>query len=107
MIAGSEPVETGSAFAVSGGSCARGFERRAGIFFFAIAPCCNRHFARAENSGHRRVTYNTLPIFGTLCHFGKMIVIGTGLVESDFANHAGHRGIKAARSQYIKLGSAL
>jgi mRNA interferase HigB len=29
-----------------------------------------------------------------------MIVIGTGLVESYFANHVGHKGIKAARSQY-------
>jgi len=29
-----------------------------------------------------------------------MIVIGTGLVESYFVNHAGHKGIKAARSQY-------
>jgi mRNA interferase HigB len=29
-----------------------------------------------------------------------MIVIGTELVESYFASHAGHRGIKAARSQY-------
>jgi mRNA interferase HigB len=29
-----------------------------------------------------------------------MIVIGTGLVESYLANHAGHKGIKAARSQY-------
>ncbi len=29
-----------------------------------------------------------------------MIVIGTGLVENYFANHAGHRGVKAARSQY-------
>ena len=29
-----------------------------------------------------------------------MIVIGTGLVESYFANHAGHKGIKVARSQY-------
>jgi mRNA interferase HigB len=29
-----------------------------------------------------------------------MIVIGTGLVESYFADHAGHKGIKAARSQY-------
>lgn len=28
-----------------------------------------------------------------------MIVIGTGLVESYFAKHAGHKGIKAARSQ--------
>jgi mRNA interferase HigB len=35
-----------------------------------------------------------------VCHFGKMIVIGTGLVENYFASHAGHRGIKAARSQY-------
>jgi mRNA interferase HigB len=29
-----------------------------------------------------------------------MIVIGTGLVESYFTRHAGHKGIKAARSQY-------
>jgi mRNA interferase HigB len=29
-----------------------------------------------------------------------MIVIGTDVVEAYFANHAGHRGIKAARSQY-------
>src|SRR6266566_4160149 len=29
-----------------------------------------------------------------------MIVIGTGLVESYFAKRAGHKGIKAARSQY-------
>ena len=29
-----------------------------------------------------------------------MIVIGTDIVEAYFANHAGHRGIKAARSQY-------
>jgi mRNA interferase HigB len=29
-----------------------------------------------------------------------MIVIGTGLVESYFAKHTGHKGIKAARSQY-------
>jgi mRNA interferase HigB len=29
-----------------------------------------------------------------------MIVIGTGLVEGYFANRAGHKGIKAARSQY-------
>ena len=29
-----------------------------------------------------------------------MIVIGTGLVEGYLANHAGHRGIRAARSQY-------
>jgi mRNA interferase HigB len=29
-----------------------------------------------------------------------MIVIGTGLVEGYFARHAGHKGIKAARSQY-------
>jgi mRNA interferase HigB len=29
-----------------------------------------------------------------------MILIGTGLVESYFAWHAGHKGIKAARSQY-------
>jgi mRNA interferase HigB len=29
-----------------------------------------------------------------------MIVIGTGVVESYFARRAGHKGIKAARSQY-------
>src|SRR6266700_2421905 len=29
-----------------------------------------------------------------------MIVIGTDMVENYFADHAGHRGIKAARSQY-------
>jgi mRNA interferase HigB len=29
-----------------------------------------------------------------------MIVIGTALVENYLANHAGHKGIKAARSQY-------
>ena len=29
-----------------------------------------------------------------------MIVIGTAVVENYFADHAGHRGIKAARSQY-------
>ena len=29
-----------------------------------------------------------------------MIVIGTGLVESYLADHAGHKGTKAARSQY-------
>ncbi len=29
-----------------------------------------------------------------------MIVVGTAVVENYFADHAGHRGIKAARSQY-------
>ena len=29
-----------------------------------------------------------------------MIVIGTAVAENYFADHAGHRGIKAARSQY-------
>jgi mRNA interferase HigB len=29
-----------------------------------------------------------------------MIVIGTGLVEDYLADHAGHKGIKAVRSQY-------
>src|SRR3977135_1723732 len=29
-----------------------------------------------------------------------MIVIGVEMVENYFADHAGHRGIKAARSQY-------
>lgn len=29
-----------------------------------------------------------------------MIAIGTDIVEAYFAGHAGHRGLKAARSQY-------
>lgn len=29
-----------------------------------------------------------------------MIVIGTGIVERYFAAHAGHRGLRATRSQY-------
>lgn len=29
-----------------------------------------------------------------------MIVIGTDVIEKYFADHAGHKGIKAARSQY-------
>ena len=29
-----------------------------------------------------------------------MIVVGTAVVERYFADHAGHRGIKAARAQY-------
>jgi mRNA interferase HigB len=29
-----------------------------------------------------------------------MIVVGTDVVETYLANHAGHKGIKAARSQY-------
>jgi mRNA interferase HigB len=29
-----------------------------------------------------------------------MIIIGTGLVESYLTDHAGHKGIKVARSQY-------
>jgi mRNA interferase HigB len=29
-----------------------------------------------------------------------MIVVGTDVVESHFAAHGGHKGIKAARSQY-------
>ncbi len=29
-----------------------------------------------------------------------MIVIGTGVVENYLANHAGHKGIKAAHTQY-------
>jgi mRNA interferase HigB len=41
-----------------------------------------------------------LPIFGILCHPASMIVIGTGLVEDYLAHRAGHKGIKAVRSQY-------
>src|SRR3979411_1065512 len=40
-----------------------------------------------------------------MCYVRKMIVIGTGLVEGYFANHAGHKGIKDARSHYqVVLG---
>jgi mRNA interferase HigB len=35
-----------------------------------------------------------------MCHAQSMIVIGTDLVENYLAGHAGHKGIKAARSQY-------
>jgi len=35
-----------------------------------------------------------------------MIVIGTGAVESYLTDHASHKGIKAARSQY-EPGSTL
>jgi hypothetical protein len=44
--------------------------------------------------------------FGTWCHLSEMIVIGAGLVESYFANHAGHKGIKAA-DHNSKHGSTL
>ncbi len=44
--------------------------------------------------------FPSLPIFGILCHARLMIVIGTEVVENYLANHAGHKGIKAARSQY-------
>jgi mRNA interferase HigB len=43
---------------------------------------------------------SNLPIFGILCHAQQMIVMGTDVVENYLADHAGHRGIKAARSQY-------
>ena len=63
-------------------------------------------FARAEplakvgcDSGNVAVSPG-LPIFGILCHLDRVIVIGAGVVESYLANHAGHKGIKAARSQY-------
>src|SRR5712692_4971580 len=41
-----------------------------------------------------------LPIFGNLCHARSMIVVGTDVVENYLADHAGHKGIKAAQSQY-------
>jgi mRNA interferase HigB len=41
-----------------------------------------------------------LPIFGNLCYWAPMIVIGTEMVENYLADHAGHKGIKAARSQF-------
>ncbi len=41
-----------------------------------------------------------LPIFGISCDAAYMIVIGTELIEHYLADRAGHKGIKAARSQY-------
>jgi mRNA interferase HigB len=41
-----------------------------------------------------------LPFFGIPCHPWSMIVIGTDVVETYFADHAGHKRMKAARSQY-------
>src|SRR5664279_4724469 len=41
-----------------------------------------------------------LPIIGILCDACSMIVIGTEVVENYLANHLGHKGTKAARSQY-------
>ena len=35
-----------------------------------------------------------------MCYAREMIVIGTEVVENYFADRAGHRGTKAARSQY-------
>jgi len=40
------------------------------------------------------------PNFGILCYACFMIVIGADLVEIYFAERSGHKGIKAARSQY-------
>ena len=39
------------------------------------------------------------PFFGILTILLKMILVGTEVVEHYFAAHAGHKGIKAARSQ--------
>jgi hypothetical protein len=36
--------------------------------------------------------------FWKFVYFAEMIIGGTALVESYFANHAGHKGIKAVRS---------
>src|SRR5262245_45366245 len=41
-----------------------------------------------------------LPIFGNPCYLVPMIVVGTEVVENYLADHAGHKGIKAARSQF-------
>jgi hypothetical protein len=40
--------------------------------------------------------------FGTLCHFSEMIVIGAGLVESYFANHAGHTRTPTAPKRPVR-----
>jgi mRNA interferase HigB len=45
-------------------------------------------------------TFAAFPIFGILCYIRSMIVIGTDLVENYFADRSGHKGIKAAWSQY-------
>jgi mRNA interferase HigB len=39
-------------------------------------------------------------IFWNLCQVSLMIIIGTDLVENYLADRAGHKGIKAARTQY-------
>jgi mRNA interferase HigB len=44
--------------------------------------------------------FTAFPIFGILCYIRSMIVIGADLVESYFADRSGHKGIKAAWSQY-------
>src|SRR5262249_49876102 len=40
------------------------------------------------------------PFFGILRHTSEMIVVGSEVVERCFVDHAGHKRIKAARSQY-------
>src|SRR5215471_7052608 len=41
-----------------------------------------------------------IPFFGISCDARSMIVIGSDAVQSYLADHAGYKGIKAARSQY-------
>jgi mRNA interferase HigB len=51
--------------------------------------------------GRRASTRRILDEHPQACQFCVlMVVIGTDVVESYFAAHAGHRGVKAARSQY-------
>jgi mRNA interferase HigB len=50
--------------------------------------------------GATALALGLLPFFGIPCHARSMIVIGADVVENYFADHAGHKGIKAARSQY-------
>jgi hypothetical protein len=41
-----------------------------------------------------------IPFLGIRCYSRLMVVIGAALVESYFAERAGHKGVKVARSQY-------
>jgi mRNA interferase HigB len=65
-----------------------------------------RSGAKIRNAGRllswrgREPVNAAFPIFGIWCYIRSMIVIGTDLVESYFADRSGHKGIKAAWSQY-------
>ena len=56
--------------------------------------------ARMCGTPAAQVSTGPIPIIGILCYTFNMIVIGTEVVEEYFVHHTGHKGIKAARSQY-------